>query len=120
MNDFEKAGGSHAAADAHGDDGIFGLAPSALDQSMAGEARASHSVGMTDRNRATIDVELVGINAELVAAIDHLDREGLIELPEIDVVDLQAVALEQPGHGDHRANTHLVGFHACRDETAED
>src|ERR1700742_2783303 len=100
MNDFEKAGGSHAAADAHGDDGIFGLAPAALDQSMAGEACASHSVGMADRNRAAVDVELVGIDAELVAAIDHLDRKGFIEFPEIDVVDLQAVALEPPRYGD--------------------
>ena len=43
--------------------------------------------GMTDRDRAAIDVELFRIDAELVAAIDHLHRERLVQFPEIDIVD---------------------------------
>jgi hypothetical protein len=36
MHDLEKAGGSHATADAHGDDGIFGLAAAAFNQGVTG------------------------------------------------------------------------------------
>src|SRR5689334_8494082 len=64
MNDFEKAGGAHAAADAHGDDCVFRLAPAAFDQRVAGQARAGHAVGMADRDRTAIDVEFLGIDAE--------------------------------------------------------
>src|SRR5687768_11035163 len=43
--DFEEAGGAHAAADAHGDHDVLRAAALALDQGMAGEARAAHPVG---------------------------------------------------------------------------
>src|SRR3954453_11410315 len=89
LQHLKKPCGAHAAADAHGDDRILRLAAAAFDQSVAGEARARHAVGMADRDRAAVDVELLGIDAELVAAIDHLHREGLVQFPEIDVVDLQ-------------------------------
>src|SRR3954465_8977702 len=69
MDDFEQARGAHAAADAHGDDGVFGVAPAALDQGVAGQARPGHAIGMTDRDRAAVDVELLRIDAELVAQI---------------------------------------------------
>src|SRR6058998_3130618 len=61
MDDLEQARGAHAAADAHGDDGVFGLAPAALDQGVAGQARPSHAIGVTDRDRAAIDVEFFRI-----------------------------------------------------------
>src|SRR4249920_3996403 len=80
VNDFEQTCRAHAATDAHGHHAVFRLAPPALDQQMPGQARAGHAVGMTNRDRAAIDVELVGIDAELVAAINHLHRIGLVEL----------------------------------------
>src|ERR1017187_5993431 len=99
MDDFKKARGSHAAADAHGDDGVFRLAPATFNQSMTGETRTGHAVGMTHCNRAAVHVKLFRIYTELVAAIDHLHREGLIQLPEIDIIDRQSVPLEQPRYG---------------------
>src|SRR5262245_40291140 len=87
MDDFKQACGAHATADTHGDDSVFRLAPAALDQRVAGQARAGHAVGMADRNRTTVDVEFFRIDAELVAAIDHLHRKCLVELPEIDIID---------------------------------
>ena len=94
MNDFQKPRGPHAATDTHGDDGIFRLAPTALNQSVAGQPSSGHAVGMPDRDRAAIDVELFRIDPELVAAIDHLYREGLVQFPEVDIVDLESVPLE--------------------------
>src|SRR5690349_19316818 len=95
LQNLEQTRRAHAAADAHGDHRVFGLAAAALDQSVTGEARAGHAVGMADRDCAAVDVDLVGVDAELVAAIDHLHGEGFVELPQADVVDGEAVALEE-------------------------
>src|SRR5215212_408590 len=120
MDDLQKTGRAHPTADAHGDDRVFGLAASALDQSVTGQARAGHAIGMADRNRSAIDVELFWIDAELVAAIDHLHRECLIQLPKADIVDRQSMPLQKPGHSMDRTYSHLVGFAACGDKAAED
>src|SRR5580704_7792553 len=84
LMNLEQSGGAHAAADAHGDDGALGLAPAAFDQDMAGHARAAHAIGMADRDGAPVDVELVGRNAQAVAAVEHLAGERVVELPQVD------------------------------------
>ena len=38
------------------------------------------------------------IDAELVHAIERLAGKGLVQLPQVDVVDLQAVARQQARH----------------------
>src|SRR5450631_3219730 len=110
--DFKQPGAALAAADAHGDDAPFGLAPAALLQDVAGQPRAGHAEGMADRDRAAVDVVLVGIDAELVARIQALAGEGLVEFPQIDIPHLEAVALQQFWHREHRADAHLVRFTA--------
>ena len=94
MNDFQKPRGPHAATDTHGDDGIFCLAPTTLNQSMASQPGSGHAVRMTDCDRSAIDVELFRIDPELVAALDHLHRECLIQFPQVDIIDLKSVTLE--------------------------
>ena len=101
-------------------DDVLGAAALALDQGVADHARAAHAVGVADRDRAAVDVERVVRDAELVAAVEHLHRERLVQLPEVDVVDLQAVALQQPRHREDRADAHLVGLAAGDGEAAED
>src|SRR5262249_60244982 len=66
------------------------------------------------------DVEFFRIDAQLVATIDHLHGVSLVQLPEIDVINLQAMPLQKPRHRCDRANTHLVGLDAGDDETTED
>src|SRR5437899_11560027 len=120
--DLEQAGATLAAADAHGHDAPLGLAPAAFLQDVAGETRAGHAKGMADRDRAAVDIVLLGIDAELVARIEALAGEGFVQLPAIDVVDLEAMALQQLRHGVDRADAHLVGFAASSspgDEAAE-
>mgnify|MGYP003694225291 CR=1 FL=1 len=46
-----------------------------------------HAVGMADRDRAAVDVEAIVWKPQLVAAVDDLHREGLVQLPQVDVVD---------------------------------
>src|SRR5581483_954353 len=99
VDDFEKARSAHAAADAHGDDSVFCLAATSLDQRVADQPRSGHAVGMADRDRSAVDVQFFRVDAELVAAVDDLDGECFVQLPEIDVADLESMTLEQPGHG---------------------
>src|SRR5258708_23986264 len=95
VNDLEQSCSAHAAADTHGHHAISGLASAPLDQKMSGEARPGHAIGVADRDRAAIDVELLGIDAQFVTAIDHLDCIGLVQFPEIDVVDLKPMTAKQ-------------------------
>src|SRR5206468_3454109 len=67
-------------------------------------------------------------NSQAVAAIDDLDGERLVQLPQVNVSDGEAESLEQLGHRKHGADPHLVrlapgngkstkddfGFHAKR------
>ena len=47
LDDFEQAGGTHAAADAHGDDHELDTATLAFDQRVADQAAAGHAIRMT-------------------------------------------------------------------------
>ena len=50
----------------------------------------------------------------------HLHGEGLVQLPKADVVDLEAMRLEQLRHGEDRADAHLVGIAAGDRDAAID
>src|SRR4051794_28654154 len=91
---FEQSRGAHAAADAHRHHRELRAAPLAFDERVPGKPRPGHAVRMADRDRTAIHVEPVVGNAELVAAVDDLDRERLVELPQVDIGDLLAGALE--------------------------
>src|ERR1700693_2221163 len=88
---LEQPGRAHSAAHAHRHDGVAHAAAPALEQRVTDEPRPGHAVRMPDGNPAAIDVQALGIDAETLLAVDHLDGEGLVELPESDVVDRQAV-----------------------------
>src|SRR5579859_7275331 len=108
LENLEQPRSPHAAADAHGDDAVLGLAALALIHQVGGTAGAGHAVGMADGDRAAGDVVLRRVDAELVAAIENLAREGLVQLPDVDVVDGQAVALGEVRNRKHRADAHLL------------
>src|SRR4051812_39453570 len=103
---LEQPSRPHSPADAHGDHHVLYAAPLAFDQRVAGEPRAGHSIGVPDRDRAAVDVEDFVRDAELILAIEHLDGERLVQLPQADVVNLQAEAIEQLGNRDRRADPH--------------
>src|SRR5690606_37758428 len=109
---LEQARGALAAADAHGDHHVFDAAAPAPEQRMPDQARAADAVGMSDRDRAAVDVEALVRDAEFVHAIQHLHGEGLVEFPQADVVDGEPGPLQQLGHREHRADAHLVGLAA--------
>ena len=54
---FEEAGGAHSTANAHRDDYMSGATPLAFNERVSDQPRARHAIGMTDRDRAAIDVQ---------------------------------------------------------------
>src|SRR6185369_9308389 len=95
LKHLEQPGSAHAATDTHGDDDVFRPAALAFDQRVAGHSRAAHAVGMADRNRSAVDVHPVFRNAELLGAVQHLDGERFVQLPQADVVHLEVEPLQQ-------------------------
>src|SRR5437867_2859694 len=94
---LEEPRGALTAPDAHRDHAVARLAAQQLVGDGADHARAGHAERVTDRDRAAVDVELGRIEAETIAAVDDLRGERLVQLPHVDVVDLQTVAHEELG-----------------------
>src|SRR5437588_6435985 len=84
--------------------------PAALtfDQGVADHARSGHSVRVADGNGAAVDIVPLRIDAEPVAAVKRLHGEGLVELPETDVVDTEPMLPQQLWNREYRADPHLV------------
>src|SRR5436189_132722 len=61
---------------------------------------------MAERYRAAVDVELVRIEAELLADRDGLRSERLVGLDQIEILDRPSGLLERRLRGRHRADTH--------------
>src|SRR5581483_615062 len=74
---------------------------------------------MAHGDRAAVHVEPLVRDAQAVAAVDHLHREGLVQLPQIDVFDLFAGLLEQLRHGEHGTDAHFVRLAAGHREAAK-
>src|SRR5262245_6752089 len=116
---LEQPRRAHAAADAHGDDRTLCAAAPSFDQDMASHARSAHAKGMADRNRAAVDIETFLGNAEPVAAVEHLTGKGFVELPQVDILHVEALARKQLRNGEHRADPHLVRLAAGNRKTPE-
>src|SRR5439155_1529410 len=96
------------------------LLPAQLEQDRPGHARPRHAVGMTDRDRAAVRVELGRVEVEPVAAVDDLRGEGLVQLDDVDVVEPEARELQELRDREDRPDAHLVGLAASDDEAPED
>jgi hypothetical protein len=115
----EQPGGALTAADAHGHDHELGAPTPAFDERVTDEACAAHTVRMTHRNRAAVDVQTIVRDAEPVAAIEHLAGESLVKFPQIDVAHRVAGAFQQPRHRMDRTDAHLIGFTAGDGKSAK-
>ena len=77
---------------------------------MTGQTCAGHAEGVTNRDRTAVDVQALQRNTQLALAVQGLRSKGFVQLPQVDILNGQAVALEQLGHGKHGANAHLIGL----------
>src|SRR5262249_50154047 len=117
---LKQSRGALAAADAHGYHAVAGFAASHLVGHGSHHARAGHAKGMSDGNRSAVDVQLLRINSQAVAAIDHLHRESFVEFPNVDVAQSDAGTLQQFRDGEYRTDAHFVGVAAGDLKAAKD
>src|SRR3954470_22892517 len=83
---FDHHGHALATAHAHGlETELLVVETKAVDQ-RGGDARAGHAERMAHRDRAAVDVQLVDVDAEILRGRQHLRRERLVDLDEVDVV----------------------------------
>ena len=59
----------------------------------AEDHRAGRAERMAHRDRAAVDVDLVGVEVERLPEAQHDGGEGLVDLEEVDVVERHAGAL---------------------------
>ena len=80
---------------------------------MKRQPRAAHAEGMTERDRAAMRIDEVGIvlDAELAQAGYALAGEGFIELDQIEIADFQPQPLHQLPRRGHRPDAHDARRH---------
>src|SRR2546423_7847655 len=124
LGGFDEHRAAEAAADA--DRRHAALLPGALQcfQQMQHDARARGADRVAERDGAAVDVQPVlielaerAIEAKLLAAVllvfpggeaaEHLRRERLVDLPVIEIVEAEPVALEDRRRRMHRPEAHL-------------
>src|SRR5262249_17018987 len=86
---------AHATADAERGEALLGITPLHLVQQRHHHAPARRADRMADRDRATVDVALRSVRAEILVDRAGLRREGLIGLDQIEILDLPARLLER-------------------------
>src|SRR5258707_10203941 len=85
----------HAAADAQRGEALLGVALLHLVQQRDQHAGAGSADRMADRDRATIDVDLGSIPAEVLVDRAGLRGESLVGLDQIEIADVPAGLLQR-------------------------
>mmetsp|Transcript_9321 Transcript_9321/g.27668 ORF Transcript_9321/g.27668 Transcript_9321/m.27668 type:complete len:273 (+) Transcript_9321:375-1193(+) len=75
---------------------------------MPHHTRARHAEGVPNGDGPAAHVHLVEGDAKLVRSAKGDDGKGLVDLPEVNVLHHQPLALEEAGHGEHGTDAHLV------------
>ena len=119
---IEDAGGAHAASYTHRDETVACVSPPHLVEERRRELGARAAEWMAEGDRAAVDVEAFRIDRQLAQARQHLRRERLVQLDEVDLIERQSGACQRLAHRGHRANPEPLRLDAggCkRDEPGE-
>src|SRR5215211_6461521 len=116
---LEDAGGTHAAADAHGDEAVLRAAALHLVDQLYRELGACGAHGMAERDGPTVDVRLVEVHTHFTYHGQSLGRERLVELDEVDVVHREPGLLQHLRDGHRRSDAHDLGPDATNGEPDE-
>ncbi len=102
--------------DAECSDPVVHLAAIHLMNQRRGEPSAAGTQRMADRDRATLDIDAVHVEAEFTYARDGLCCEGLIQFKQADVIDRESGSIERfPGGRDwSKAHRRGVDTGRCR------
>src|SRR4051812_3693421 len=107
---LENRGHPLSPADAHGLEGQTPAAATQLVQHRGHDAHPRRTDGVTERDPRTVDVEpVVAVPIPLAQDGQHLAREGLVDLYEVEIVEGHGAVSEHFGDCGHRPDAH-----ACR------
>ena len=76
---------------------------------MTYQSCTGHAIGVTNGDAATVDVVNVGVDAQLIAAVNGLAGKGFIQFPQSNIVNLQTMLFEQFRHGVNGTYAHFFG-----------
>mmetsp|Transcript_49411 Transcript_49411/g.145940 ORF Transcript_49411/g.145940 Transcript_49411/m.145940 type:complete len:211 (+) Transcript_49411:151-783(+) len=109
---LEDARRAHAGADAHGHDAELLPRPLELRHQRGELARACAAERVPEGDGAALWVDLLSGDLQVVDAHGRLRREGLIDLPDVDIVHLQTGLLERGGNRVGGPDAHVRRVHA--------
>mmetsp|Transcript_8959 Transcript_8959/g.27159 ORF Transcript_8959/g.27159 Transcript_8959/m.27159 type:complete len:257 (-) Transcript_8959:856-1626(-) len=110
---------AHPAADAHGNHSILASPLPHLVQEGGGAPGASASQRVAKGDGPSVDVHPSQIKPELLARVEGLGGEGLVDLEQVDVRGLQAGSLDSLWDGNGGADSHDGGVDSNRAEGPE-
>ena len=88
MSYLKQTGCTHATANTHGHHHILDATAFTFNQGVSYQTCACHAIGVTNRDAATVDVVDIGVDAQLIAAVNGLAGKRLIQFPQANVVNL--------------------------------
>src|SRR5918992_3381659 len=86
------------------------------------ESRSAHPEWMSERNRPTVDVDLLVVETKLANDDEALRGERFVELDEVEVPDADTGPVEQLAHGRNGTDAHharVDSRHGAADERPE-
>src|SRR5207245_7406789 len=113
---LENARGAHAAADAHGNHAITRLAALEFAQNCGGQLRAGAAERMAESNGAAIRIDAGWVETGEANYGKRLRGEGLVQLDDIDLLELQGGQAQRLGNREHRTDSHLFRRATSRGE----
>src|SRR5664279_6488967 len=90
LNPLNDGRDTHAATDAQRDERPAGTTALELVDHGAGDHGAGGAQRVTHRDGATVDVELLVGDVQVLLELQHPRGEGLVQFEQVDVVDGQA------------------------------
>ena len=88
---FERESHAHSAADAECRDSLLCVALQHLVQECHRDARSAASDGMSESDRASVDVKAVTVKVEDAIAREHLGGESFVQFNEAELMQAQTV-----------------------------
>src|SRR5215813_13266623 len=103
---FDQGARPESPSATHGNEPVAALRPCEFVGGLGNEETSSRTERMTQRNGATVGVDARHIGPDLLSPGQHHRSKGLVYFHDVDIVDRETNALEQPTRGRDRPFEH--------------